>query len=128
MKKLTFILVLTIILLISATIEIVYVNNIIKDLKNNVTSLNEKYEIESSDITYLYDDVIIAQNDWNSRINFLSFLFNNKDLQCISDTFIRLAQNTQQNEIHNAKTELALLNEYVQNSENSMAFNIQNVL
>lgn len=128
MKKLTFILVLTIILLVSATIEIVYVNNIIKDLKNNVTSLNEKYEIESSDITYLYDDVIIAQNDWNSRINFLSFLFNNKDLQCISDTFIRLAQNTQQNEIHNAKTELALLNEYVQNSENSMAFNIQNVL
>ena len=128
MKKMIFVLVVTIILLISATIEIVYVNDIIKDLKNNVTSLNKKYEIESSDITYLYNDVIIAQNDWNSRINFLSFLFNNKDLQCISDTFIRLAQNTQQNEIHNAKTELALLNEYVQNSENSMAFNIQNVL
>ncbi len=128
MKKLIFILVLTIFLLVCATIEIIFVNDIISDLKNNIVSLNEKYESESTDITYLYDDVISAQNNWNSRINFLSFLFNNKDLQCISDTFIRLAENTQQNEINNAKTELALLNEYVQNSENSMAYNIQNVL
>ena len=123
-----FVLIVTIILLVSATVEIIYVNDIISDLKQNVHNLSIKYENENDNITHIYDDVVSAQSNWNSRINFLSFLFNNKDLQCISDTFIRLAENTEQNEINNALTELELLKEYVQNSENSMAFNIQNVL
>ena len=91
-------------------------------------NLNDKYEDATEDITHIYDDVITAEKEWKNRINFLSFLFNNKDLQCISDTFIRLSSSTKANEIHTAITELKLLNEYVANSENSMAFNIQNVL
>lgn len=129
MKKLIFIIILSLVLLILATIEIIYVNDIINDLKLNVNKLNTQYEnIEDNDITHIYDDVIKAESDWKNRINFLSFLFNNKDLQCISDTFIRLALSTKQNEINIALTELELLNEYITNSENSMAFNVQNVL
>ena len=128
MKKGILVLSIVIITIAFAIIELICVQKTLNNMETNVINLYSKYEEIEDNITIFSDDVDNLKDYWQNQEEWLSYLFNHRDLSTISDSINRLAAYTENNDYDNAICELALLKEYSSENHHIMGFNIKNIL
>ena len=128
MRKGLTVLILFLVTIIIGAIEIINVNRVIDTMENIFLELNHEYEANQEDITIFYDDVCDAEEIWERNGNWLSHIFNHRDLSSITDSINRLQAYTKNNDYDNAICELSLLTQYYSKDNHVMGFSIHNIL
>lgn len=128
MKRVIYISVIVVVVLVLSTFEYYAVSNILNNMKDQVSNIKIEYQNNAEDITVLKDDIIAIKDYWTDRESRMCLMFNHKDLGDITDSLTKLAVHTENNDYYKAIVEVTLLDEYTSKSDHIMSFNIHNIL
>lgn len=128
MKKALPVIIIALLLLTLAIVEIIYVNNIVRDIDKEVGQLVTLYEKNEDDITIILPELDKVKDKWKKNEAILCYIFNHRDMSMITDSLSKLSSYTRVNDYEDAYTEVRLLKEYTEKSPRIMSFNIHNVL
>ncbi len=128
MKKALPVIIIALLLLTLAIVEIIYVNNIVRDIDKDVGQLVILYEKNEDDITIILPELDKVKDKWKKNEAILCYIFNHRDMSMITDSLSKLSSYTRVNDYEDAYTEVRLLKEYTEKSPRIMSFNIHNVL
>ena len=115
-------------MIVLGILETINVTRVIDTMENIFVELNREYELNQDDITIFYDDICDAEEIWERNGNWLSHVFNHRDLSSITDSINRLQAYTKNNDYDNAICELSLLTQYYSKDNHVMGFSFQNLL
>ena len=127
-KKALPVIIIALLLLTLAIVEIIYVNNIVRDIDKEVGQLVTLYEKNEDDITIILPELDKVKDKWKKNEAILCYIFNHRDMSMITDSLSKLSSYTRVNDYEDAYTEVRLLKEYTEKSPRIMNFNIHNVL
>lgn len=127
-KKALPVIIIALLLLTLAIVEIIYVNNIVRDIDKEVGQLVTLYEKNEDDITIILPELDKVKDKWKKNEAILCYIFNHRDMSMITDSLSKLSSYTRVNDYEDAYTEVRLLKEYTEKSPRIMSFNIHNVL
>ncbi len=128
MKRAITIISITTILIAFAIAELIYVNQIVDYMEDNINAIASQYEENKDDITILADKIVDIDEYWDSYESILCLIFSHKDLSVTTDSLNKLIAYTRNNDYDNAIAELEMLKTLVEKNHHIMGFNIHNVL
>jgi hypothetical protein len=126
-KRAIVILCILIFIITFGSLEIVWVSKILTTMENSINDICHQYELNENEITQFYTTIGDIKEYWMKKEEYLSYLFNHRDLSIITDSFNRLQAYTKNNDYDNAIAELELLKYYSSKNCHIMGFDINNI-
>jgi len=113
--------------IVFGSIELYKVNEVLTTMETAIIGLNKEYEENEDDITVFSNKIGNIKEYWIEKEDWLGFIFNNRDLNTITDSINRLQAYTKNNDYDNAIAELAILKQYSTENSHIMGFNLKNI-